>query len=303
VRFAFIAQVEDANQATPRSQRIPINRVCRLLGVSRSGYYAWRSRPVPARVASDADLTRRLAKLHQRHKRRYGLRRLDAMLRRGGRCHSRRRLRRLARAVGIWSVHPRARTTTTVQGAARAGLVDLVMRDFVPDASGQVVYSDITYIPTRAEGFVYLALFHDAHSRRIVGWDVAAHMRTSLVTGALAQTIADLQPEPGQLIVHADRGSQYTSTAFRDACFDAGIIPSVGSTGSCYDNAQAEALNATVKKELINLRTWENLAEVRAALFEYIEIDYNRDRIQQALGYLTPVEYETKIKLEFVQAA
>jgi transposase InsO family protein len=104
-------------------------------------------------------------------------------------------------------------------------------------------------------------------------------------------------------VVHTDRGSQYTSNAFRDKCFDAGAIPSVGRTGSCFDNAAAESVNATIKKELINLRTWHNLAEVRAALFEYIEIDYNRDRIHQGLGYLTPLEFEALSQLEFAQAA
>lgn len=300
MRFAVIARIDQENQGKPRIERVSIRAACAALGVSPSGYYAWKTREPSAREAADRRLTERLAALHERHKRRYGLRRLDQLLRREGAHHSIRRLRRLARAAGIESVHPKARAKTTVP-AAGEGLVDLIDRAFVPESPGQVLYSDITYIPTQTEGFVYLVTFADACSRRIVGWEVADHMRTEMVTTALDTAIADLRPKIGQLIVHTDRGSQYTSNAFRDKCFAAGIIPSVGRTGSCFDNAQAEALNATIKKELIHPRRWHDLDQVRAALFEYIEIDYNRDRIHQALGYLTPTEYETK--LEFTEAA
>lgn len=261
---------------------------------------------IPCRLGTaeaDAQLSKRLEMLHAQAKGRYGLRRLDAMLRREGRCHSRRRLRRLARAAGIACVHPPARIKTTVSGQARSGLVDLVERDFVPAEPGQVLYSDITYIPTAAEGFVYLVLFTDAASRRIVAWDVADHMRTSLVLNSFDAAVTDLRPDIGQLTVHTDRGSQYTSKVFRDKCFASGVIPSVGRTGSAFDNATAESVNATIKKELINLRQWTNLAQVRTALFEYITIDYNRHRIHSGLGYLTPTEYETQHRLKFTEAA
>ena len=303
MRFALIARIDQENQGKPRADRVSIRAACAALNVSPSGYYAWKGRPSSDRERADRRLAERLEALHERYKRRYGLRRLDAMLRREGRRHSIRRLRRLARAAGIECMHPKARAKTTVGGAAREGLVDLIDRAFVPEAPGQVLYSDITYIPTEAEGFVYLVLFADACSRRIVGWEVADHMRTEMVTAALESAITDLRPEIGQLIVHTDRGSQFTSNAFRDKCFAAGIIPSVGHTGSCFDNAQAEALNATIKKELIHPRRWTDLAEVRAALFEYIEIDYNRDRIHQGLGYLTPIEFEALSRIEFTEAA
>jgi putative transposase len=303
VRFALIARIDQENQGRPRADRISIRTACATLEVSPSGYYAWRSRPPSIRKRADQDLTERLEAMHERYKGRYGLRRFDAMLRRQDRRHSRRRLRRLARSAGIACIHPKARAKTTIGGAARTGLVDLVDRVFVPEHPGEVIYGDITYIPTAREGFVYLALFTDGCSRRIVGWEVADHMRTDLVTTALGHALSDLQPEIGQLVVHADRGSQYTSNAFRDKCFDAGAIPSVGRTGSCFDNAAAESVNATIKKELINPRTWTDLAEVRAALFEYIEIDYNRDRIHQGLGYRTPIEFEAQLQLEFTEAA
>lgn len=241
--------------------------------------------------------------VHEAKKSRYGIRRIRAELARRGRRHGEARVRRLARAQGLECVHPASGPKTTIPGGQCTGLVDFVGRDFVPGAPGQVLYTDITYIATEAEGWTYLVLFTDACSRRIVSWEAGTAMDTPFVLRALEKALGDLAPEPGQLIVHSDRGSQYTSNAFRDRCFEAGVIPSVGRTGSCFDNAQAESTNATIKKELVNLRTWKNLDEVRLALFEFIEADYNRDRIQQALGFLTPVEFEQLHQVEFTPAA
>jgi transposase InsO family protein len=197
VRFALIARIDQENQGKPRSERVSVRAACAALEVSSSGYYAWKTRAPSARERADQALTARLRALHERHKARYGLRRFDAMLRREDRRHSRRRLRRLARAAGIECVHPKARPKTTIGGTARTGLVDLIGRIFVPERPGEVVYGDITYIPTAAEGFVYLALFTDAASRRIVGWEVTDHMRTDLVTAALDAALTDLKPEIG----------------------------------------------------------------------------------------------------------
>ena len=196
MRFAVIARIDQENQGKPRIERVSIRAACAALGVSPSGYYAWKTREPSAREAADRRLTERLAALHERHKRRYGLRRLDQLLRREGAHHSIRRLRRLARAAGIESVHPKARAKTTVP-AAGEGLVDLIDRAFVPESPGQVLYSDITYIPTQTEGFVYLVTFADACSRRIVGWEVADHMRTEMVTTALDTAIATCAPKLG----------------------------------------------------------------------------------------------------------
>ncbi|MFC3492262.1 IS3 family transposase [Glycomyces rhizosphaerae] len=222
MRFALIERIDQEHQGRPRSERVAIRAACTALGVSHSGYYAWKRRAPSARERADQVRTERLRALHERYKQRYGLRRLDQMPRREGRHHSRRRLRRLARTVGIECVRPKPKAKTTIGGPARTGLVDLVGRVFVPDRPGEVVYGDITYIPTASEGFVHLALFTDGASRRIVGWEVADHMRTALVTTALDAALGDLRPEVGQLVVHADRGSQYTSNAFRDKCFNAG---------------------------------------------------------------------------------
>nr|WP_245598191.1 IS3 family transposase [Haloglycomyces albus] len=176
-------------------------------------------------------------------------------------------------------------------------------RDFVPDQPGEVLYTDITYVATQQDGWAYVVLFTDACSRRIVSWEIGPTMDTTFVLHALETALVDLAPDPGRLVVHSDRGSQYTSKAFRDRCFEAGVIPSVGRTGSCYDKAQAESTNATIKKELINLRKWKNLDEVRLAMFEFIEADYNRGRIQKALGFLTPEEFEAQHRVNLTQAA
>lgn len=299
----MIAQIDEANQARPARERVSLRRACALLEVSASGYYAWRDRPPSQRQVEDAELSAVVKEVHAAKKRRYGIRRLTAHLRRQGRRHGERRIRRLARQAGLTCVHPASGPKTTVQGQVREGLVDLIGRDFVPDHPGEVLYTDITYIPTEEEGWVYLVLFTDACSRRIVSWEADTVMDTPFVLRAFGKALTDLAPEPGQLIVHSDRGAQYTSKAFRGRCFEAGVIPSVGRTGSCFDNAQAESTNATIKKELTNLRTWKDLDEVRLALFEFIEADYNRDRIQKALGFLTPEEFEALRRVEFTRAA
>jgi len=141
-------------------------------------------------------------------------------------------------------------------------------------------------------GWAYLATVIDGYSRKVVGWAVADHMREELVTGALAMALASRNPGIGEVVFHSDRGSQYTGRAFRDACLSNGIIPSVGHTGICFDNAAAESWNATFKKELIHLHAWKNVAHVKQATFEYVEVYYNRKRIQKGLGYLSPSEFE-----------
>ena len=178
--------------------------------------------------------------------------------------------------------------------ANRQGLVDLVGRQFVPDGKDELWFGDITYIFTMT-GWAYLATVIDGFSRRMVGWAVADHMREDLVIDALQMAVANRRPGEGRVIFHSDRGSQYTGRDFRDSCFSNGIIPSVGKTGICFDNALAESWNATFKKELIHLHAWKDLTHVRKAVFEYVEVYYNRKRIQKGLGYLTPAEFEERV--------
>ena len=294
MRFAFIAEVADEQRLLPAGVRFPVDFMCRALGVSRQGYYAWLTRPPSARCKQDAELAERIRELHvDRHKGRAGIERITWDLAEEGTRTSERRVRRLARANGLKCVHPGPSARTTIRdGAARPGLVDLVDRDFTAEAPDQLWVGDITYIWTLS-GFTYLATLIDMFSNRVVGWAVADHMRTSLVLDALDSALAGRNPEIGELIIHHDRGSQYTSNEYRDRLFAAGIIPSVGHTGICYDNAAAESFNATIKKELIYQHVWRDVDEVRTAVFDYIERYYNRVRKQRRLRRMSPASYET----------
>jgi putative transposase len=239
----------------------------------------------------DEELTEVIKEIHEDHKSRLGVDRIVAELAKKGRRHSPRRVRRLARDAGLTCVHPRPYRATTIQDKDNSGLVDLVGREFVPDGPNQLWFTDITYIRTWG-GWAYLASIIDGYSRKIVGWSVDNHMRTSLVTDALRMAIEGQRPGIGDVVIHSDRGCQYTSGEFRALALANGIIPSVGHTGICYDNAMAESFNATIKKELIHLHTWPSLKAVRNAVFEYIEVYYNRKRPHSSIGYATPCELE-----------
>lgn len=271
--------------------------------MARSGYYAWKRRAESDRARTDAELTDVIEQIHEEHEGRLGIARMVLELARRGRFHSPKRVRRLARAAGLACVHPRPYKTTTVADEANShGLVDLVGRDFVPEGPDQLWFTDITYIRTWT-GWAYLAAIIDGCTRKVVGWAVDSHMRTSLVTDALDMAIEQQRPGIGQTVIHSDRGAQYTSERFRDLALANGLIPSVGHTGICFDNAMAESFNATVKKELIHLHTWPTLKKVKAALFKYIEIYYNRKRPHTRIGGVTPVEFELNFQSEFDKEA
>ena len=292
MRFAFIRDLAAEQSRKPRDQRIPVALMCQVLEVSRAGYYAWAERPPSRHDLDDAELSERIIALDKEHEGRLGVERLVVELAKDGHRHSPKRVRRLARAAGLVCVHPRPfRATTVADPANNQGLVDLVGRDFVPEAPGQLWHTDITYIKLWG-GWAYLAAIIDGHTRKIVGWALDTHMRTSLVTDALSMAIARENPKIGECIIHADRGAQFTSAAFRDLALANGIIPSVGHTGICFDNAMAESFNATIKKELIYLHTWPTIATLRKEVFTYIEIYYNRKRPHSRLGYLTPWDIE-----------
>jgi putative transposase len=177
---------------------------------------------------------------------------------------------------------------------------DLVERKFTPAARDRLWVADISYVPTW-EGFDYLAFVMDAYSRRLVGWAMADHLRAELVTDALDMALWRRQPAPG-LIHHSDRGSQYTSISFGARLEQAGIVPSMGSVADPYDNALAESFVATLKRELLDRRSWPTREEVRSALFEFVEVFYNRQRIHSALGYTSPADYERSTMAEGVAA-
>jgi transposase InsO family protein len=293
----------EEDKRKPREERFPVTFMCEMLGVSRPGYYSWRNRGPSERDLKDEELTRVIKEIHREHKGRYGIDRIHREMADRGYRVGPQRVRRLARSAGLSCVHPKPYKVTTVQDEANSdGLVDLVGREFVPDAENELWYGDITYIHTMT-GWAYLATVIDGFSRRMVGWAVGSHMREELVIDALKMAIANRRPEQGQVVFHSDRGSQYTGRKFRNLCLDAGIIPSVGKTGICFDNAAAESWNATFKKELINLHVWRNVKHVRSAAFEFIEVYYNRKRIQRELGYKSPAAYEAGFDKERPVAA
>ena len=303
MKFAFIRETDGESKRKPRNRRYPVSFMCGMLEVSRAGYYAWLKRELSARALKDEELTALIIGIGEENEGRYGIDRIHRELARRGHAHSPRRVRRLARAAGLACVHPRPYKATTIQDKGRQrGLVDLAGRQFVPEGPDQLWYGDITYIHT-ISGWVYMATVIDGYSRKVIGWSVAAHMREGLVLDAMKMAVRNRRPGIGEVVFHSDRGGQYTGGSFRDLCLANGIIPSVGHTGICFDNAAAESFNATLKKELIHLRVWAGLKAVTRAIFEYVEVYYNRKRIQQKLGYLTPCEYESGIDTRMASAA
>jgi putative transposase len=198
----------------------------------------------------------------------------------------RKRVARLMKAAGIAGVRPRKRWKTTIRIPGMTPATDLVERQFSPTAPNVLWVADITYLRT-GEGWLYLAAVQDAYSRQIVGWSMATHMRATLVRDALKMALARRHPEPG-LIHHSDQGGQYVSLAFGRAAREAKIAVSMGSRGDAYDDAVAETFFATLKKELVNRRSWPSRLELQSAVFEYIEAFYNRQRRHFTLGMLSP---------------
>ena len=274
--------------------RTPVSVSCRLLGVSRSGYYEWAANIPSARAREDAQLIERIVEIHGAHRGVYGSPRVHAELRLAhGVRVGRKRVERLMREAGISGMvrRKRGRTTITVPGVTVAD--DLVERQFRPAGPNQLWVADVTYLRTW-EGWLYLAAVQDTYSRAIVGWSMAEHMRSELVVDALQMAITRRRPEPG-LIHHSDQGSQYVSLAFGQAARDAGISRSMGSKGDAYDNAVAESFFATLKKELVHRRSWPTRHELSSEVFEYIEAFYNRIRRHSTLGCSRPWSSRTAL--------
>jgi len=270
-----------------------IKTMCRVLGVSRSGFHAWKRRSPSARACEDERLTERIREIHRANRCVYGSPRIHAELRLAdGVRVGRKRVERLMRAAGISGMVARKRGRTTIRVPGVRVCEDLVDRAFLAAAPNRLWVADITYLRTW-EGWLYLVAVQDVYSRRIVGWSMADHMRAELVTDALQMALAQRRPAPG-LIWHSDQGSQFVSLAFGQQARAAGIAQSMGSRGDCFDNAVAESFFATLKKELVHGRTWPTKAELRTEVFEYIEVFFNRRRRHSTLGMLSPADYENR---------
>jgi putative transposase len=269
----------------------PVTRLCRALGVSPSGYCAWRRRVPSRRAEANIHLQEQIVRIHAASRATYGAPRIHAELRAHGERCSRKRVARLMRLAGVAGCH-RRRFRTTRRDPARPSAPDLVQRTFSVSAPNQLWVADLTYVPTQ-QGFLFLAIVLDACSRRVVGWSMATQLRTELVVAALDMALQHRRP-PAGVIHHSDHGSQYTSAAFQERCRQVGVRSSMGSVGDCYDNALAESFFATLECEALARTAFRTHAEARTALFDYIEIFYNRQRRHSALGYLSPEGFERR---------
>jgi putative transposase len=281
--------ISDAKKA----KELPVSLQCELLGVSESGYWAWARRAPSDRALYDAWLTERVRAINKASKGRYGSPRVHAMLRREGVRVGEKRVARLMRQAGIQGAYRRRKKGCTTGVAGVEPFADLVGRRFRPDAPNRVWCVDIKQTMT-GEGWLYLAAVQDLFSRRIVGWAMAAHMRKALVVEALEMAVKARRPAQGT-VCHSDHGGQFISLTFGEACHDAGIAQSMGAVGSCFDNAVAETFFATLtKEELLHPapKQWATRAELRSAIFEYIEGFYNPTRLHSTLGMRSPVEFE-----------
>jgi len=281
VRFQF---VEDHRKV------FPIHRMCALLEVSRSGYYAWRGRPPSEREMANEELYKEIKAAYDRAHETYGSPRVYQELKRRGIACSENRVARLMRLRGLRARQTRTYKSTTRRNRANPVAPNVLERNFVAKQPNRKWVLDITYIPT-AEGWLYLAVVLDLYSRRVVGWAMSNRITADLTKGALMMAMQHREVTPG-LIHHSDQGSQYTDGDYQQRLKDCRIVASMNGVGTWYDNAPAESFFATLKSEWVHHRIYRTRQEARADIFYYIEAFYNPRRLHSALGYLSPVAYE-----------
>ncbi len=286
MRFAFIEE--------QRTQHC-VRRMCHLLEVSRAGYYEWRSRLPSTRALADDELRDRVLQAHAKSRKTYGRPRIHAELKEQGVRIGAKRVARLMKSSGITGLSRRRSCKTTDSKHSLPIAANVLDRAFDVAERDRVWVGDITYIPTR-EGWLYLAVVVDLGSRRVIGWSMKETMQRDLVIDALQAALRDRRPVFGTAMFHSDRGVQYASTEFRAVLDDSGIVQSMSRKGNCWDNAVAESFFASLKGELGD-PIFESRRAARAAIFDYIEIWYNRLRRHSAIGYLSPAQYESRLPI------
>ena len=270
------------------AEHIPVEVACRVLDVSTSGFYAFRSRPPSQRAIRHAWLTDRIAEIHQASRGTYGALRVHAELRLGrGIIVGHNAVALLMRRAGLAGTTGRPKWRHAKPGQIATDLVD---RNLTRPGPNQLWVTDITEHPTR-EGKLYCAVVLDAFSRRVVGWSIDATPTAALVTNALGMAIQTRTP-PGGTVIHSDQGVQFAYWAFTQRAKDSGLVPSMGSVGDCYDNAMIEAFWSRMQIELLDRHRWRTRVELANAIFEYPEIFHNRQRRHSSLGMLTPIQFE-----------
>ena len=293
MRFAFI-------QVHATEHRI--TTMCRVLAVSKAGYYAWTGRSASARARADVQLAEEIKQIHRTSRRTYGRPRVHAELRAQGKRHSEKRIARIMRAEGIRAKARRRYRVTTDSQHAHPVAPNVLDRHFAidrVDQSDRVWVGDITYLPTR-EGWLFLAVLLDLASRRVIGWALRHSLEAGLTRDALRMALTARRPGPG-VLHHTDRGSQYAAGDYRALLTAHGMTASMSRVGDCWDNAVAESFFATLKREWVDDADWATRDEARTAVFEYIEVWYNRQRRHSSLGYRSPAAYE--LRAEFTKAA
>jgi transposase InsO family protein len=273
-------------------QQYPVSDGCEALGVSRSGYYAWRGRGPSPRMEANQELVVEIEALFEARQRRYGSPRITRDLRKRGRPCGENRVARLMHQKGLDATPKRRFRVMTTQSDHDLPIAPNRLAEAQKStAPNQIWVSDITYVSTE-EGWLYVAGILDAYSRRIVGWAMSDNLGTELPLNALEMALHQRCPAPG-LLHHSDRGCQYASDRYRDQLTGAALVPSMSRSGNCYDNAMMESFWATLKRELVHRHRFATRSEAHRAIFEYIEVFYNRERLHSSLGYQSPVDFET----------
>jgi len=273
--------------------------MCKVLEVSRAGYYHWSKRKNSFRNLEDRRLLEIIRYHYNRGRGTYGLPRIYAAIRKEGLKVNKKKIARLMRLGKISAKTKRKFKVTTVQNTKAQASENLLKGNFNSKKENRIWTSDITYLWTK-EGWVYLAVIMDVYSRKIVGWSVGSSLSAELIVKAFTMAIVHRNPEQG-IIFHSDRGSQYTSSSVRELLKNYRITQSMSSTGNCYDNAITESFFHTLKTELIFWNSYQTREEAKRSIFEYIEIFYNRERLHSSLNYLSPFEFELKNRNELIE--
>lgn len=273
------------------AKQFKVQRMTELLNVSRSGYYSHVKRLPSKRAQENSFLLAKVKETYVQGRKCYGSPRITASLRQQGYLVGRNRVARLMQENHLKAKMKRKRVNTTDSRHTHPIAENILNRQFQVHHMNRVWAGDITYIPTR-EGWLYLAVVLDLHSRKVVGWSMSPSMETELVTNAMQMAVQRRSTQPG-LLFHSDRGSQYASQAFQAYLCDTKMIPSMSRKGNCYDNACSESFFGTLKLECCD-RVFTSRKEASSAIFEYIEVFYNRQRLHSSLGYLSPEQFEQR---------